>query len=285
MISVIITAYNAEAFIGDAVRSVLGQSYSDLECLVIDDGSTDGTVSTVQHIRDPRLRIIEAGRIGRGRALNLGLRASRGSYVAIQDADDLSHPRRLEIGLSALERQPGYGALGQGMLGDILMIRAREIPAWPPICADAAFFPVRDVSRSVVYFNPLGHSTLLLRREALEAIEGYNATRQSLFDWDLMLRLVLGGYKLGRIIVPPLHAHRIHSGQFFERGNRRRYVRAAYHLQREARKQLGGSLLLELAFLGMYGYRLLPERIRHGWRQFIDHTADAHPRSYQGSPM
>jgi asparagine synthase (glutamine-hydrolysing) len=284
MISVIITAYNAEPFIASAVHSILQQTYTDLDCLVIDDGSTDRTVKVVEQIRDPRLRIIEAGRIGRGRALNLGLSESSSPYVAIQDADDLSHLRRLEIGLAALEGRPDYGAVGQGIMGEMLLIKELDVPVWSTISADKASFPVRDVSRSVVYCNPLGHSTLLLRREALETIGGYNE-EMLIEDWDLLLRLVLAGYKLGWMVVPPLHAHRVHPGQFFERGNRRRYVHAAYHLQRKARKELGRSPLLELAFLAMYGYRLLPERIRHGWRQLLGHTANAHPRSYQGLPM
>jgi glycosyltransferase involved in cell wall biosynthesis len=99
MISVIITAYNAEAFIRDAVQSMLRQTYLDLECIVIDDGSTDRTAQAVHQLSDPRLRVVESERIGRGRALNLGLSKSSGSYVAIHDADDLSHARRLEIGL------------------------------------------------------------------------------------------------------------------------------------------------------------------------------------------
>jgi glycosyltransferase involved in cell wall biosynthesis len=284
MISVIITAYNAEAFIRDAVQSMLRQTYLDLECVVIDDGSTDRTAQAVHQLSDPRLRIVESGRIGRGRALNLGLSKSSGSYVAIHDADDLSHPRRLEIGLAALEGRPDYGAVGQGTLGGSLILGANDGPVWPVVCANEVSFPVYDVSRSLIYLNPLGHSTLLLRREALEAIEGYDETRESLFDWDLLLRLVLAGYKLGRIIVPPLHAHRAHAGQFFERGNRRRYVHAAYEMQRKARRQLGGSPVLELAFLGMYGYRLLPERVRHGWRQLLDQGHGWHVRAGSGLP-
>ena len=283
MISVIITAYNAEPFIASAVHSILQQTYTDLDCIVIDDGSTDRTVKVVEQIRDRRLRIIEAGRIGRGRALNLGLSESRSPYVAIQDADDLSHPRRLEIGLTALGSRPDYGAVGQGIMGETLMIKGMDVAVWPIISADKGSFPVRDVSRSVVYCNPLGHSTLLLRRDAIEAIGGYDDNRESLFDWDLLLRLALAGYKLGWIVVPPLHAHRIHPGQFLERGNRRRYVQAAYRLQRKARAELGRSPFLELVFLAMYGYRCLPERIRHGWRQLLDHTADRHSGSHQAA--
>jgi glycosyltransferase involved in cell wall biosynthesis len=279
VISVVITAYNAEPFIRDAVRTILGQTHTDLECLVIDDGSTDGTLRTVHEgIADPRLRVIEASRIGRGRALNLGLRESRGRYIAIQDADDLSHPRRLEIERTALEQSGARcGAVGTG--GLLLMTAAEgattvtAAPAWPALAAPSSMaaggshipLALQDVSRSVVYYNPLGHSTLLLRREALERVRGYDESRTSHYDWDLLVRLVAAGYRLARIPVV-LHARRIHPRQFFEQNDRRRYIRAAYELQRAARRTLGRSWLLEPVFLGLFCYRLLPLRFRMAWR-------------------
>ena len=264
MISVVITAYNAEPFIRDAVRSVLGQTHADLECLVIDDGSVDGTPCALGGIADARLRVIEAGRIGRGRALNLGLRESRGRYIAIQDADDLAHPRRLEVELAAIEGRPDYGGVGT----EPLLLTGGSAPVWPAAAAGEDPSPLRDVSRSVVYLNPLCHSSLLLRREALEAVKGYSESRANLYDYDLLIRLVAAGYKLGKLPVP-LVARRIHPHQFFERRNRWRYIRAGYGLHRAARRALGRSWLLEPAFLALCGYRLLPRWFRLGWRSIL----------------
>jgi teichuronic acid biosynthesis glycosyltransferase TuaG len=268
-ISVVVTAYNAEPFVGDAVRSVLGQTHADFECLVIDDGSTDGTLGAVRAIEDPRLRVIAAGRIGRGRALNLGLRESRGRYVAVQDADDLAHPRRLEIELAALDGRSDYGGVGTGAL---LLPSPSSPPVWPPTAAveggGGGSPPLRDVSRSVVYLNPLCHTSLLLRREALAAVNGYDEGRTSQYDWDLLIRLVAAGYRLGRLPVP-LAARRMHPRQFFERRNRWRYVRAGYGLQRAARRALGRSWLLEPVLLALCGYRLLPRGLRLGWRRSV----------------
>jgi teichuronic acid biosynthesis glycosyltransferase TuaG len=299
MISVVITAYNAERFIRDAVRSILGQTHADLECLVIDDGSTDGTLRTVREgVADPRLRVIEAGRIGRGRALNLGLRESRGRYIAIQDADDLSHPRRLEIELMAL-KQGGAGCGAVGTRGLSLMILAERAttvtaaPGWPALAAPSSTatggigdvpLALQDVSGSVVYYNPLAHSSLLLRREALDAVGGYDESRTSQYDYDLLIRLVAAGYRL--VLIPTvLHAHRIHPGQFFEQNERPRYVRAAYELQRAARRTLGRSWFLEPVFLGLYGYRLLPLRFRMAWRRVLQNRRLTSTTAMQGGEV
>ena len=80
MISVVTTAYNADQYIRRSLTSILVQSDQDFECIVVDDGSSDETINTVRDIGDSRIRIIDAGRIGRGRALNLGVRESRGRY-------------------------------------------------------------------------------------------------------------------------------------------------------------------------------------------------------------
>lgn len=259
LISVVITTYNAEPFVREAVESVLQQSAADLECLVIEDGSSDGTLAVLRTLRDPRLRVIDAGRIGRGRALNLGLRESRGAYVAIQDADDLAHPHRLATERALLERQPGYAALGTGAL----LLRPGERPRWAELGAHPP--PLQDVSGEVLYLNPVCHSSLLVRRAALDAIGGYDARRSSQYDWDLLIRLVAAGQRIGRT-APPLVARRVHARQFFERTRRLHYVGEAYRLQHRARRELGRHWVHELAFFGLYAYRLLPHRLRLGWR-------------------
>lgn len=256
-ISVVITAYNAAPFIRDAVRSVLDQTCQDFECLVVDDGSDDGTLQALREIPDPRLRVISQGRLGRGRALNLGLRESRGEYIAIQDADDLSHPRRLEIQLAAIERSPEYAVVGSA---HILMGEGGS-PAWADAATGRAGIPMREVSGSLVFLNPLSHSALLMRRAALERVKGYDEKREDLFDYDLLIRLAAEGFKLGKLPVP-LAAKRIHPRQFFEGRNRVSYVLRGVRLQNEAVKALGRSPLLRLLFPFSFGYRMLPGGLR-----------------------
>jgi len=262
MISVVITAFNSERFIRKSVDSILAQSHADIECIVVDDGSTDGTVDRLREIGDPRLRVVSEGRLGRGRALNLGLENAGGEYVAIQDADDISHPNRLEISLLAIKKSPKLGIVGSSQV----IIREGENPKWPEIPQEVKKGKFRDVTSSLLYLNPLSHTTVLMRRETVKAIGGYDESRHNLFDFDLLIRLAQAGYRLGKIGAP-LAAHRVHSAQFFEVGNRLSYVHQTYKLQCRVRRVLRGGIYHLPIFWLLLAYRLLPRNIRLGLRK------------------
>lgn len=257
MISVLITAYNSAPFIGDAIRSIIGQAVDDIECVVVDDGSTDDTVRAIRAAGDSRVRLIEGGRIGRGRALNLALLRSRGELIAIQDADDLSHPRRLEIEREALAQHPEFAGVGTGQI----LFEGDAAPSWPVWEAGSTPFPVRDTGRKLIFLNPVSHTTLLLRREALEAVGGYDESRKCLFDWDLLIRLAAAGRRVGRLPIP-LAAKRIHPAQFFEGGGRLEYMIDCFRLQGRAVRLLGRSPLFWTVFPLLFAYRMLPRRVR-----------------------
>lgn len=106
LVSVIIPAYNVEAWIGQTLNSVLRQTLSDWECIVIDDGSSDNTPIVVSSVDDNRVRLIAQGNAGVSAARNAGLEVARGRYIAFLDADDLWHPRALEHMCAALSAQP-----------------------------------------------------------------------------------------------------------------------------------------------------------------------------------
>lgn len=107
VISVIIPTYNMEPWITDTIHSVLKQSFSNFECIIIDDGSTDNTVSTIQQIHDPRLHILQQTNQGVSAARNTGLSHAKGQYIAFLDGDDLWDPQFLQIMLNALQTSPG----------------------------------------------------------------------------------------------------------------------------------------------------------------------------------
>jgi len=112
-ISVIVTAYNRAAMVGDAIASVLRQTMADFELIVVDDGSTDRTVEIVKAIDDPRIRlIVHEWNRGVQHARNSGLEAARGEYVAWLDSDDLARPRRLEIEADYLDAHPEIAMIG-----------------------------------------------------------------------------------------------------------------------------------------------------------------------------
>ena len=97
MVSVIITTYNREQTIEKSVKSILGQTYRDIELIVVDDGSTDGTESIMQSIDDQRLKYFRYSKNqGRCRALNYGLEKATGDFITFHDSDDVCYPTRIE---------------------------------------------------------------------------------------------------------------------------------------------------------------------------------------------
>lgn len=106
-VSVIIPAYNAEAFIADTVRSALDQTYRDLEVIVVDDGSADGTLKALEQFQG-RVRVHAQANGGVARARNAGVRLAAGSWIAFLDADDLWLPGKLERQEARLRDRPGF---------------------------------------------------------------------------------------------------------------------------------------------------------------------------------
>jgi glycosyltransferase involved in cell wall biosynthesis len=115
LVSFIVAARDAEDTIESALRSLQWQTFAHWEAIVVDDGSSDETARRVQLLREPRIQLVELGeQRGRSVARNAALSLARGRYIAIQDADDMSHPRRLEILLDLVAADPTCGvASGQ----------------------------------------------------------------------------------------------------------------------------------------------------------------------------
>ena len=112
LVSIVMAAQDAETTIGDSVGSVLAQTHAEWELIVVDDGSTDGTAHVVRSFDDPRVRLIEAGRMGvLARVRNRGIHEARGLWVAFLDADDVWLPAKLERQLAVLAERPAVGVV------------------------------------------------------------------------------------------------------------------------------------------------------------------------------
>ena len=110
-------AYNAQAFLRDAIDSILAQTFSDFELIVVDDASSDETPTIIAHYSDPRIRILRnSTNLGVGGARNKGLSIARGKYIAIHDADDTSVPDRLAQQVAYLDANPEVGLIGSAQL-------------------------------------------------------------------------------------------------------------------------------------------------------------------------
>lgn len=129
MISVILTVFNGEKFLKEAIESILNQTYQEFELIIIDDGSTDSTLQIIDSYHELRIRLIENGHNrGQSYSRNLGIQKSKGEYIAIMDADDIALPNRLEIQYEYLKSNTEISLCGSwieviGEEGDFKKIR------------------------------------------------------------------------------------------------------------------------------------------------------------------
>lgn len=196
-VSVVIPAYNREASIKSAIESVLRQTWQDLEIIIVDDFSADGTVAEAKKVRDPRVRVVSHPRnLGAGAARNTGIREARGTWIAFQDSDDEWLPLKLEKQLAALNA-PGteHAAAYCGMMivGAIGNDADKRRPA-------LSYVPYRDIDviegdilPSLMQRNIVSTQTLVARRDILERIGGFDERFRDLEDWDCAIRLAQVG--------------------------------------------------------------------------------------------
>ncbi len=183
LVSVVIPAYNAEDFVADAIDSVLAQSYRPVEVLVVDDGSTDATEEVVSAYDAP-VRCLRRDNGGPAAARNTALRDAQGDYVAFLDADDLWHPRKLEVQVPILQSRPRV-ALCAGLM---TAFSEPDQIEWHPLPAEP---PVRPVSlRALVMRNLVNTSTVVARAEAVREAGEFDEDIFGPEDWDMWRRIV-----------------------------------------------------------------------------------------------
>jgi glycosyltransferase involved in cell wall biosynthesis len=190
LVSVIIPAYNAKAFIRDTLESVLSQTYSNVEVIVVDDGSQDETVEIVQDYcdRNSLITLIQQPNAGVAAARNRAIEAARGEYIAPIDADDVWYPKKLEKQVEAFARsRPGVGMVYAWSVDiDENHNNTGGFCAWSV---------EGNVYVPMIYTNFLGNaSSPLIRRECFELVGGYKTQLKALNaqgceDWDLYLRI------------------------------------------------------------------------------------------------
>jgi GT2 family glycosyltransferase len=176
-------AHNAGRWLTEAVESVLSQTFSDFELIVVDDGSTDATAEILAGFkrRDPRVKVLRQARKGLAAALNRGLAAARAPLLARLDADDVAHPSRLGRQYETLEARPGVGLLGswaQEIDADGRPLRQRRPETHPEV-----------LDRLLTRSNPFVHSSVMARTELLRRLGGYRCVFEAAEDYDLWLRV------------------------------------------------------------------------------------------------
>lgn len=188
MVSVIIAAYNAEKYVGQAIDSVLAQSYPSVEVIVVDDGSTDRTAAIVKGY-GARVRYLHQENAERSAARNHGMRQARGAYLNFLDADDLLAPEKLAEQVAFLEEHPeyevAYSRVGYFSESD----GSSSIPRRKS--------PSGEIAAELLYGNFITVHSPLIRREAAERTSGFDPENNRFEDWDFLLRLALSGARFG----------------------------------------------------------------------------------------
>lgn len=197
-LSVLIPVRNARAWIATALRSLWRQSFRDFEVVAVDDGSMDGSAAWLDEeaVREPRLRVIRTEAKGLPLALAAALQASSAPWIARQDADDVSHRRRLEVQMERLRRAGG---------GLVLGTRVRLFPAAGHGVGMArwcrwhnALLTHEEIVREVLIDSPLAHGTLVASRAVLERAGGWRECGWP-EDADLWIRLAESGARFEKL--------------------------------------------------------------------------------------
>jgi glycosyltransferase involved in cell wall biosynthesis len=188
-VSIIIPSYNHEKYVGEAIQSVLNQTFQDFEIIVVDDASSDATVRIIEGITDPRIRLIKMTDNRAVHTRNLALSLAEGEYVAFQNSDDRWDPQKLQAQVAVLDNQPnvvacftgvesidvGGATLTKSFAKKLFVTRNRTREEW--------------LQRFFETGNCLCITSSLVRREAIETVGGFRESLVQMGDLDLWVQL------------------------------------------------------------------------------------------------
>ncbi|MGF1492951.1 MAG: glycosyltransferase family 2 protein, partial [Microcoleaceae cyanobacterium] len=184
-VSVVIPAHNGDSFIAQAINSVLSQSYSSYEVIVVDDGSTDDTQMTLQEFGD-KIRMIRQENQGVAAARNRGIAASQGRLIALLDQDDLFLPDKLAQQVECFKQHPQVDLVNSGWrMVDTAENFISEIRPWEKL-------PDLTLENLLVY-APILPSALMFRRRAWEQVRGFDPRFDGVDEVEFVWRLALAG--------------------------------------------------------------------------------------------
>ena len=169
-VSVVMSVYNGEKYLRESIESILNQTLSDFEFIIINDGSTDNSLDILKSYKDDRIVIIDQKNTGLGKALNNGINESKGKYIARMDADDISMPERLKLQYEFLEKHPEFLPVGSNV--EVIdedsnyVYTSDQLLNWKEI-------------KDKLPLDPFYHSSAMFLRSAYNKANGYPDIRKS----------------------------------------------------------------------------------------------------------
>jgi glycosyltransferase involved in cell wall biosynthesis len=207
-VTVLMPVYNCELYIKEAIDSILSQTFSDFEFLIIDDASADRTVSIIKSYIDSRIKLIEKPlNTGLINSLNLGLQMAKGIYIARMDGDDISLPNRFAKQVAFLDANQDIT-----VCGSCYTVIGNDTTVQLPEHHDA-------IKLAFLKGNCMAHSSIMMRKQSKDALPiVYDSSKETAEDFDLWVRLALQGsllYNLQEV----LFQYRMHNSQVSNRQN------------------------------------------------------------------
>lgn len=196
-VSILLPVHNDSSYLVRAVKSMQRQTFQDWELLLLDDGSTDDSPDLIDSLawEDRRIRPVHLPHRGIAASLNAGIERSTGSYIARMDADDVSHVRRLALQKSYLEDRPDICAVSC-----LIRVFPRKDASLGMLAYEGwlnSLVSPKEIAREIFIESPLVHPSVLMRKEALEAVGGYRSKGPE--DYDLWLRLHARGMRFAKV--------------------------------------------------------------------------------------
>lgn len=250
LVSILITAYNAEDYLEYTLDALILQSYPILEIVIVDDGSVDSTPSimTRKAIDDKRIKVFFPGRVGRSKALNFGLRQCHGEFVAVNDADDFSKHDRIEKQLAFMKENREVGLLGT----------SKEIHDGGMTWTDNVATQDVIIRELFAHGQPIQHSSVMFRRSILEKVGGYNEKISFLLDRDIFIR-VGQICKMAQLNEPLIILNRSENQYFKHRFNgiKRSWMSTKYQLKAVYCFGLSPKLYISIVMKFAYSFVIL----------------------------
>lgn len=187
-VSIVMSVLDGEAYLGEAIESMLHQTFTDFEFIIVDDGSRDRSAEIIQTYakQDSRIRLIKLNEnMGLASALNHGIKQAIGQYIARMDSDDISQPFRLQQQVDYLDAHPDVGVLGSRMQvvdKDKKPLFSFDVPLQHSMIVWNLFFG-----------RTFAHPSVMMRRDLLMQVGGYDETISTAQDVDLWSRLIAQG--------------------------------------------------------------------------------------------
>lgn len=289
LVSVVIPVRNGKEFIFEAIQSVLGQSFSDLEVIVVDDGSDDYDYQSLDKI-DSRIRVIRLPGCGVSVARNTGMASARGRYIAFLDADDAWFPGKLEAQVRYFSLHPDVGCV----FGGFIKWHQDSLGCFPPaeqLSSDCSSVTKFDAARSGWVYTRLltgllvGMNTAVIRREVYELLGGFDESMR--IGEDYMFWLKVSRIFEMHALDAPVALYRIHPSSAMSRldsvNHQTRFLAIAFH--RWGLMNPDGTCLTRAVFEKQLALSEFTHGYNHYWNGDPMVAARAFKRAFRGGAL